>query len=309
MSRIFEALHRSDVERSGQTISESSVTELLRRAESLQRSDAGNSGEPSVPPGHITDLPLAAEYQTKSFEEFLPLRPSFDSESRLVCMTNLGSKGAENFRLLAVRLRQLQQTRALKSLLITSTLPEEGKSLIAANLALTLARRRLQKVLLLDGDLRRPTLDQQFGLNRPSGLGEWLQAEAPLAAPIYYLEETRLWILPAGSVPTNPLELMQSRRLSELFDTLKVLFDWIVIDSPPIVGLADSSVWARLADGVLLVTREGKTEKQSLQKGLEMLDRSRLLGVVLNSSSNTDDNYYYQRYTTTTPASKNQEST
>jgi capsular exopolysaccharide synthesis family protein len=305
MSRILDVLQQAQAERSGQPISEmSSVTELLLAAESPQGLASEEAGDPPVQPGHVAEVSRAAEYEIKGFEEFRSLRPSFGSESRLVCMTNLGCKGAEKFRLLAVRLRQLQQNRALKKILITSALPEEGKSVIAANLALTLARRSLPKVLLLDGDLRRPTLAQQFGLNCPSGLTELLQGESSLAASIYYLEEPKLWFMPAGSVPPNPLELMQSGRLSGLFVSLTALFDWIVIDSSPVVGLADSSVWARLADGIVLVAREGKTEKRSLRKGLEMLEGSSLLGVVLNSSSNNDSSYYYQPYGTTTSASK-----
>ena len=92
------------------------------------------------------------------------------------------------------------------------------------------------------------------------------------------------------------MELMQSGRLAELIEQLTVWFDWIVIDSPPVLPLADTSVWSRLADGILLVTREGTTRKRELQRGLDTLDHSKLLGLVLNSSDSTDQSNYYQRY-------------
>ena len=113
---------------------------------------------------------------------------------------------------------------------------------------------------------------------------------------ISYLEGPGLWILPAGSTPRNPLELMQSGRLSALMDQLTAWFDWIVIDSPPVLPLADTSVWMRLADGVVLVSRRGTTEKVQLQRGLEILQKTDLLGVVLNACNNRNQDNYYQHY-------------
>ena len=132
-----------------------------------------------------------------------------------------------------VRLRQLQHSRPLKKLLITSTIPEEGKSTVSANLATILARRQQPKILLLDGDLRRPSLSKQFGLGKLPGLSEWLHGEPRPITDIYRLEGPNLWFLPAGHPPENPLELMQSGRLSELMEQLAGWFDWIIIDSPP----------------------------------------------------------------------------
>jgi Mrp family chromosome partitioning ATPase len=113
---------------------------------------------------------------------------------------------------------------------------------------------------------------------------------------IYRLDTLGLWVLPAGSAPENALELMQSGRLPSLMDQLTEWFDWIVIDSPPILPLADTSMWAKLADGILIVTRRSVTEKKQLQRGLEALDRSKLLGAVVNGSSDAAHSDYYQRY-------------
>jgi capsular exopolysaccharide synthesis family protein len=256
--------------------------------------------------GHAPLDPPVSEFEVPEFvEEQLPdndlrrfrsLPISLPPDSKLICLTAQESFGAEKFRFLGVRLRQLQQTRTLKKLLITSTIPEEGKSTVAANLATILARRQQPKILLLEGDLRRPSLATQFGLGKIPGLSEWLQGESRPIQHIYRLEGPNLWLLPAGRPPENPLELMQSGRLSELLKQLSTWFDWIIIDSPPILPLADTSVWARLADGILLVTREGTTKKRMLQQGLQALEQTKLLGAVVNSSANTDHTNYYQRY-------------
>ena len=230
------------------------------------------------------------------FGDFPTLRVSVSPESRLVSLTDRESLGAEKFRFLGFRLRQLQKTRPLKKVLITSTIAEEGKSLVSVNLATILARKQQQKVLLIDGDLRRPVLAQRLGLGDRAGISEWLQSDTRTITNIYHLDTVGFWFMPAGRSPENPAELMQSGRLLHLFERLSTWFDWIVIDSPPVLPLADTSVWARMADGVLLVAREGKTERQGLQRGLRTLEQGKLLGVVLNSCSDADHGDYYQRY-------------
>jgi capsular exopolysaccharide synthesis family protein len=270
----------------------------------------------SVPP--LSDQPVAVQppvaqassVQTTTTDPFTkevtgdgPLAfPSLEvvptTTSRLVFMTEPDSLAAEKFRFLGVRLRQLQQSRPLKKVLVTSTIPEEGKSTVSANLAGVLARRK-QSVLLIEGDLRRPTLAQQFGLGTLAGLGEWLQSGRQTVANVYRLEGPDFWFMPAGNPPENPLELLQSGRLSYLMGQLANLFDWIIVDSPPLLPLADTTVWARVTDGTLLVAREGKSEKKQLQRGLEALKKSDLLGVVLNGCINPDHKSYYQRYAPT----------
>jgi capsular exopolysaccharide synthesis family protein len=287
MSHIFDALQRSEAERDGTepSLTEASTfslaTELLQAAERKRRGVVVAS---SAPVDH-----------SDSLDQFPSLPVSILPHSRLVSVGEEESLGAEKFRFLAVRLRQLRQTRPLKKVLITSTLPQEGKSTVAANLACTLARRKQHKTLLLEGDLRRPTVAQKFGLGRIPGLSEWLRGETE-TMNVYRLDSLGLWVLPAGSAPENPLELMQSGKLSPLMDQLTSWFDWIVIDSPPVLPLADTSMWARLADGVLLVTRKSITEKQQLKRGLEALEPAKLLGALVNGSTDAAHSDYYQRY-------------
>jgi capsular exopolysaccharide synthesis family protein len=280
MSHIFDALQRStsDGERYDFPLISSLAAEVPQAAE---LTDAMEEQAKDIAPAETA--------------QFLPLTISPSSTSRLVCLTDQASLGAEKFRFLGVRLRQLKQTRALKTLLITSTIPEEGKSLISANLAIALAQRK-QKVLLVDGDLRRPSLSERFGIpKRLPGLSEWFQSGQGTITSIYQLEEVGFCFLPAGGPSETNLDLIQPERLAKLMNQLTDRFDWVLIDSPPVVPLADTSVWMRSADGILLVAREGTTQKRQLQRGLQALERSKLLGVVLNGSTNTEHDNYYQR--------------
>jgi capsular exopolysaccharide synthesis family protein len=325
MSQIFDGLQRSEAESPESDLSAlPGATELLRRAERRAASKwkaailseqpaATKSAERDTtfasltvpliaPEGPARVEPSSTDERSDPFGQFQPIQVSLAPQNRLVCLTDSVSPTAESFRLLGVRLRHLRRDRPLKKVLITSTIPQEGKSMVAANLACTLAQRTQQRILLLEGDLRRPSLSQMFGLGRNSGLCECLQSEHSLTASIYYLEGPGLWILPSGSAPTNALELLQSGRLSALMEQLTAWFDWIIIDSPPVLPLADTSVWMRLADGILLITRQGTTEKRQLHRGLEALEPNKLIGAVLNGSTNSSDSdYYYSPVTVSRP--------
>jgi capsular exopolysaccharide synthesis family protein len=335
MSRIFDALQRSGTEQSGVEYPDlvSIVTEVFEAPrEQRPIAEPATAAEPTAQPAFVQSInvqpinvqsisvqPISvqpdpvqpANVQTTTTEpftkevtgdgpvDFPSLEVSVLPSSRLVFLNEPDSLAAEKFRFLGVRLRQLQQSRPLKKVLVTSTIPEEGKSTVSANLAGVLARRK-QSVLLIEGDLRRPTLAQQFGLGRLAGLGEWLQSGRQTVSNVYRLEGPDFWFMPAGNPPENPLELLQSGRLSYLMGQLANLFDWIIVDSPPLLPLADTTVWSRVTDGTLLVAREGKSEKKQLQRGLEALKKSDLLGVVLNGCAHPDHKSYYQRYSPTT---------
>jgi len=299
MSRIFDALQRSGVEQAGVEYPDaiSVITEIL---ETPKEAVPPSAPVPQVPEVDLSPLNLPVEqFVTKkpaSQEEweFPSLSVSLTSTSRLVFFTEPDSLAAEKFRFLSVRLRQVQQSRSLKKVLVTSTIPEEGKSFVSANLAGVLASRK-QKVLLIEGDLRRPTITKLFGLGRLVGLAEWLQGDRRKLMNIYRLDGPNFWLMPAGDPPANPLELMQSGSLSQLMEQLSAMFDWIIVDSPPLLPLADTTVWARVTEGTLLVAREGKTEKAMLERGLQTVKKSELLGVVLNGCANPHHSYY-ERY-------------
>lgn len=308
MSRIFDALQRSGAEQSGVEYPDvlSVITEVLeapREVPPAAREVSETANSVQLASAEITAAePTVEEFVTQKpssqeLSEFPALNVSVTPSSRLVFFTEPDSLAAEKFRFLGVRLRQIQQNRPLKKVLVTSTIPEEGKSFVTANLAGVLARRK-QKVLLIEGDLRRPSLAQQFGVGRLAGLGEWLLGDRRRLGNIYRLEGPGFWLMPAGNPPSNPLELMQSGSLSQLMTKLSAMFDWIIVDSPPLLPLADTTVWSRLTDGTLLVAREGKTQKAVLQRGLEAIKKSELLGVVLNGCTDSNGTNYYQSYLT-----------
>lgn len=320
MSHIFDAIQRSEDERAEiDSPVPSEATELLLRAErraasrwesaaslrQVEVAEVTGQEEPlqaqaPTPAVTVAKVPApvqvaAVDTRADAFSQFEELPVVLTSQNHLVCFTDEESLAAEAFRLLGVRMQHLRRDRSLKKVLITSTIPQEGKSMVAANLACTLARRTQQKVVLLEGDLRRPSLSQEFGLGRHPGLCECLQGERTLEKSIYHLEGPGLWILPAGSSYGNALELLQSARLSAVMEQLTGWFDWVIIDSPPVLPLADTSVWARLAEGILMVTRQGVTEKRHLQRGLDALEKKKLIGALLNCSQSASHSDYYYR--------------
>ena len=332
MSYIFEALQRAEAERSGGGLPKNvdSVADLLRGAEQesarpqphrewtgqgppkqeLPKEELPKNLESMVNPplavadvaGHssVVDLQAAVPAntpETRTFADAEVLSPGLKIDPRLVCLTDQGGLAAEKFRVLGLKLRHLRERRKLKRIVVTGTAPEEGKSLIAANLALNQSRSKVLKTLLIDGDLRRPTVASRLGCDRSlPGLSECLRGERQLSDVVYKLKGSGLWFLPAGSAPENPLELMQGGRLPQLLDRLGEFFDWIIIDTPPVVPVADTTFWMKLADGVLVVIREGISEKKVVERALDAFDRASLLGVVVNSCSRSDHNSYYSRY-------------
>lgn len=319
MSLIFDALQRSEAERSGLELAAlPAATDVLRLAELHALSDrkppiqieepvatqSAEQGRPLLPqavPLVVTAVevprppePSLNDERLEVFGQFQSLQVSVPAQSRLVCLTDNESLAAEKFRFVGITLQHLRRDRPLKKVLITSTIPQEGKTTVSANLACALARRTQQRTLLVEGDVRRPSLSQIFGVESMLGICECLQTERNLTTSIYHLEGPGFWFLPAGRAPKNPLELLQSGRLSALMDQLSELFDWIVIDSPPVMPLADTSVWMRLTDGILLVARQGITEKRQLQRGLEVLEPKKVIGALLNGSKSTlPADYYY----------------
>lgn len=269
MSRVFEALRRSEVRHFGGVLATTPLfaNQLVEAAENQRRN---RKGEP--------DTCLS-----------LPFSPAGDS--RLASFTAKGSLAAERFRFLSVRLRQLRQQKTLRTLLITSASAGEGKSVVAANLAVSLAGQE-QRVLLLEGNLRSPVLAARFGHPDLKGLGEWLRQDSACLPDIYCFEDPGFWLAPAGCAPERPLEFMQPERLKALLYELGARFDWIIIDCPALLPLADTSVWAELADAVLLTVRQGKSKERQLLRGLEALGQSELLGVVVNECvSGADESF------------------
>ena len=224
---------------------------------------------------------------------------SAGKSSRLVALTDPQSLGAEKFRALVARLENLRQKGELKSLQITSAAINEGKSLVAANLAVTLVKHFGYKVLLAEGDLHRPSLTTLLGLGDLEGINQWWRGReenTELSRCIYKLDDMQLWFLSAGSPCDQPSQILQSARFAEAFVRLVGGFDWVVVDSTPMSPIVDANLWSRLVDGTLLVVREGVTPIKALKMGVRGLDNPKWLGVVLNEASDFDRVNYTDQY-------------
>jgi receptor protein-tyrosine kinase len=275
MSRVYEALRQSEIEKGG--------TPTLLDPDTFL-SAAGVPEKVIEPASGI------------AWDDIKSLLPAVREESRVVTLTESNGLGAEKFRLLRARLRNLRERRQLQKLVISSAVPNEGKTMVAMNLAVSLAKHTSEKILLLEGDLRKPMLGEHLGIKTLPGIGEWASAEEPISKFIYRFNDLQLWILPAGSAPENPVNILQAPRFLDLFKQISTGFDWIIIDAPPLLPMADVSFWSRQADGMLLVVREGTSPKTILQKGLETLDNPRLIGVVLNEAHQVESSYYSHYY-------------
>jgi capsular exopolysaccharide synthesis family protein len=217
--------------------------------------------------------------------------------SRLAAWNEPNSLGAERFRALAVRLDAIRRQHELKSLQVTSSVINEGKTFVAANLAVTLAKYSGSNTLLIEGDLHRPTVAAMFGLKGMKGLSDWWSGpEQDIARFLVRFTGTRLWFLPAGTACERPSEILRSAQLAEAFAQLAGRFDWIVVDSTPMLPVIDANLWSRLVDGTLLVVREGVAPLKAFKKGLQSLDHPKLIGVVVNAASEFDQIDYHGQY-------------
>ena len=313
MSQIFDALQRAEGECSGKEWSgEANAADVLKRAEQRYLASSDNAGNTAFSPNgkeraqeerypeRWDRRPLLVTTHSIStpepdvFKKFHALKSSLDSTSKLISVTQPESAGAEAFRLLTIRLNDFKQSRRMKRVLVTSSIPQEGKSLVAGNLACSLARSDQQRTILIEGDLRRPTLCSLLGVETSNGLAEYLEGKCAIAEAIYFVESVGVWLLPAGHSTANPQDLMKSERLALLIDEVSTWFEWVVIDSPPVLPLADTSVWMRIADGILLTARQGKTVKKALKSCVEALETEKIIGAVLNSARIPEHaDYYY----------------
>jgi protein-tyrosine kinase len=194
----------------------------------------------------------------------------------------------EQFRLLRTELASLQKQRGMKTLLVTSAVPAEGKTFVACGLAGVLAQQPGKRVLLIDGDLRKPMAAQDLGLNdskdRP-GLADVLSGKAKVMDLLLSSTETSLFFLPAGKTPDNPAELLSSSLLARTLKQLSESFDWIVIDTPPAITLADTSIIASLCDALLLVVHSSHTSSKMIKYCIQRLGKEKFCGIIMNRSS------------------------
>lgn len=207
------------------------------------------------------------------------------------------SSRAEAFRSLRTNLQFIGVDQSPKSLVITSCLPGEGKSSTAANLAITLAQAEW-RVILVDGDLRRPRIPHYLGIEGTTGLTDVLIERARLQDVIQTWGEANLSVLPSGQIPPNPSELLGSRGMRNVLTQLTETYDMVIIDAPPLLPITDAATLAAVCDGTLLIARYGKTRREQIIRAMEMLSsiNARMVGAVLNFAPAKSSQYYGYGY-------------
>jgi protein-tyrosine kinase len=212
-------------------------------------------------------------------------------DSLLVAALAPHSLAAEQYRTLRTRLMMLEAGRARRVLLVTSPAKGDGKSITAANLALTMAQEFNRRVVLLDADLRRPSVHTLLGIQQEPGLVDVLGGRAALDDVLVHLPDLHLTVIPAGLPPAQPAELLGSTAMRRMLETVRSRFDRAIVDVPPVIPLADVGVVAPQCDGVLLVVRAGATPKPLIERALGSFEQERVLGVVLNESGGDEGKY------------------
>jgi capsular exopolysaccharide synthesis family protein len=230
---------------------------------------------------------------------FLGMIPAlFDLEaSSPLINSSVPPNFSECFRTLRTNVLFSTADDGLRSLVVTSTGPGEGKTLVSTNLAVGLAQAGM-RVLLIDADMRKPRVHMVFDKPRQPGLSNVLVASAKFSETVHATPIPGLWMVPAGAYPPNPSELLSSKRFSDLVASLGAHFDWVIIDTPPIMAVADSSIVAHLTTGVVFVVGAEMTSRYAAQRAVEQLTRSRakFLGAVLNRVDLKHNAYYYAEY-------------
>jgi capsular exopolysaccharide synthesis family protein len=216
---------------------------------------------------------------------------------KLVVSDGIGALPVEQYRRLAAALEHLQAERGAKTLMVTSALPGEGKTLTITNLALTLSESYQRRVLLVDADLRHPSIQQSFGLGPGAGLRDDLRSASGTLSTIQV--SLHLSVLLAGSADADPMAELSSDRMRPLIQDAASQFDWVLIDTPPVCLLPDAHLIERATDGVLLVIGAKATPYQMVARAIAELGHDRIVGTVLNRAEDyalAARNYYSPEY-------------
>jgi protein-tyrosine kinase len=231
--------------------------------------------------------------------EEVPFRAATDS--LLIDVSRPHEAPMEEFRTLRTRLNHMKTLQPIHSIVVTSASPAEGKSLSAANLALAQAHLAGNRTLLADFDFRRPIVHTLFGIDRSPGITDYLLGKVPLHKAIRKIAGTNLYVMPAGEAVINPLELLNLPEVKFMMDRLPELFNWVILDSPPLLFAADASLLGTLCHGTLLVVRIGHTTIDSVTRAMQSLCNNNVLGILVNGARRGElyskYTYYHSYYT------------
>ncbi len=227
---------------------------------------------------------------------------NFEPDEKLVVHSGASRACIERYRRIAATLHHLQQERGIKVLMVASAAVGEGKTLTSANLALTLSESYRRRVLLIDADLRRPSLTAVFQLQRSRGLSERLRGE--IEGPLSVLEMSdSLALLPGGKPDSDPMAGLTSGRMRHIIEQASGSYDWVILDTPPVGLQPDAGLLAAMVDAVLLVVGVGVAPSASVEAAIEAFGRDKVVGVVLNRVAETasDEAAYYEYFASEKP--------
>lgn len=265
------------------------VDAAMRRAEAAGTADV--TTEPADPIGLDTVAPTATSSTSPVAD--LHLEDLNAKMARKVVVDDQMLPAArEQYRRLAAALHQAQITSAIKVVMIASAVPAEGKTLTASNLALTLSESYHRRVLLIDADLRRPSLHKVLNIEGSPGLTDILLAPEDRKLSLRRVS-SHLSVLPAGDPTVDPMAALASARMRSILNEARELFDWVIVDTPPVGLLSDANLIAANVDGVVFVIKAGSTPFDLVRRGLDALGAERLLGVVLNRAVTGAHRYGY----------------
>ena len=279
MAKIYEALRRAEEER------KQKVTGTDLRVPAVEW-DATPQTAPNRP---------GESFLTRWFarRKERPVDTTADLNKRRISLLQPDSYAAEQFRTLRSRIDSLSAQRLIKTIAMTSANPGDGKTTASLNLAVVTAMGMGQRALLIDCDLRRPSVHRSLGLEPKVGLAEVLQGRATLDEAILKVEGIDLDVLPVRSKPPNPSELLASNEMRSLVAECGERYDRVILDTPAALGLPDARTVAELSDGVVMVVRAGITPLRDVEDALELVDRRRVIGLVLNDAEQGRAHYGY----------------
>lgn len=279
------------------------VYDALRRAEEERKRLIGDDSTRAAPLNVEPAGPAAAKADRKPFWRRATERSiatpapdgSAEVNKRRISLLQPDSYVAEQFRALRGRIDAIASQRPLRTITVTSAFPGEGKTTCSVNLAIVTGLSVATRVLLIDCDLRRPKVHTSLGIQPEAGLAEVLIGESTLEEAVVSLEGVRLDVLAVRSRPANPSELLGSPEMRRLIEEASAKYDRIILDTPAALGLPDAKAVSELCDGMVMVVRADVTSQSDIQAVLEILDRRRVLGMLINGVDAAEGRYGYAR--------------
>jgi capsular exopolysaccharide synthesis family protein len=317
MSRIYDALRKAEEdamrsvvpgaprksvpERSpaaAATAAPAGKTEPHREAKAEFSTSKRAAGSVPASTTHVA-APALSVTSAQAAKNTAPLRVFCDDGSEL--------RGAEEFRRLRTKLQQLREKSALRRLLIASALPGEGKTFVSVNLAHAFTMQHEARVLIVDADFRKPHVHEALNVVNEHGLSDYLEGRCGEDQLVHSSSVRNLSYIPAGPISSRPAELAASPKFAELIASLSERFEWVIIDSSPVIPVSDAAVVARICDGTLLVVSAGHTSGDLAQAAQRELKHANVLGVVLNrvkknSAAHYGGYHYYDSYSSSRTA-------